>query len=149
MGSRRRSLRRQLRSSDEAPREPKNTGVGVEGAPPTVSLDGLAGQVDPSGTGVDEPSLRVVGKALAGWLIILTGSVLLLVALYAWMTYPHLGDIQGTVAAGSELDSYREYQAAWFTQVKDLLQLLVVSLLVPLLATVLGYIFGRQVEREA
>jgi ABC-type spermidine/putrescine transport system permease subunit II len=85
---------------------------------------------------------------IAGWLIVLIGIVLLLVALYAFMTYPHLQDIDGTVAAGSEFDSYREYQAAWFTQVKDLLQLLVVSLLVPLLATVIGYIFGRQVEQQ-
>jgi hypothetical protein len=72
----------------------------------------------------------LVGLGLAQTLIRLIGGVLLLIALFAWLTFP------GTHAAA-------DLREAWFSDIKDLIQLLVVSLLVPILATLLGYIFGR------
>jgi hypothetical protein len=114
-----------------------------------VSIAGLAGEADPKGLGVREPSLRTIGRTIAGWIIILITVILGLVSLFAWFTYPHIHDMAGITEAGRELESYREYQMAWFGQIKDLLQLLVVSLLVPLFSTVVGYIFGRQMEARS
>jgi hypothetical protein len=70
------------------------------------------------------------GLGLAKGLMWLIGAVLGLIALFAWLTFP------GNHGAAS-------LREAWFSEIKDLIQLLVVSLLVPILATLLGYIFGR------
>jgi hypothetical protein len=70
------------------------------------------------------------GLDLAKLLIKLIGVVLLLIALFAVLTFP------GKSAPAAVRES-------WFSEIKDLIQLLVVSLLVPILATLIGYIFGR------
>lgn len=114
-----------------------------------ISIAGLAGEADPKGQGVREPSLRTIGRTIAGWIIILIIVILALVSLFAWFTYPRVRDVAGLVEAERQLEAYREYQMAWFSQIKDLLQLLVVSLLVPLFSTVVGYIFGRQMEAKS
>ncbi len=101
------------------------------------------------GSGVWEWSLVTTGRTMAGWVILLICGILILVSLYAWYTYPHLHEMVGMTEPGTELQSYREYQSAWFGQIKDLLQLLVVSLLVPLFSTIVGYIFGRQIEAKS
>jgi hypothetical protein len=89
------------------------------------------------------------GRTMAGWVILLICGILVLVSLYGWFTYPHLRDMVGMTEPGTEVQSYREYQSAWFGQIKDLLQLLVVSLLVPLFSTIVGYVFGRQMEANS
>ena len=79
-----------------------------------------------------------IGLEIARWLLLLIVLVLVLVGLFAWLTYP------GGGTAETVVDVRRE----WFSNVKDLLQLLVVSMLVPLLASVIGFIFGRQTAGE-
>jgi hypothetical protein len=39
---------------------------------------------------------------------------------------------------------WREARASWLTEVKELGQLFILTPLLPLLGTVLGYIFGRE-----
>jgi hypothetical protein len=70
------------------------------------------------------------GLQLAYAMIALIVLVLVLIALFAWLTYP---GVRGTA----------QVRESWFSEIKDLIQLLVVSLLVPILATLLGYVFGR------
>lgn len=67
--------------------------------------------------------------------------------LYALMTQPpSLGKVKEffPTDTAKAFDSYERLRTSWLNQIKDLLQLLVVSLLVPLVATVIGYIFGRR-----
>jgi len=103
-------------------------------------------------TGAEKPSalerFRVrVGLQIAAAIFALILIVLVLIAIFAWQTFPdfaQLKELQPDGAKAAEL--YRSEREQWFTQIKDLLQLLVVSLLVPVLSTVIGYIFGRQAE---
>jgi hypothetical protein len=135
-------------SADVPPilKSPKDTNAAIYLDPKDVQLS-VARFADEAQSGeVWEPSLRTIGRVIAGWIIMLICGILSLVSLYAWLTYPHLHDMVGVTEKGAELEAYREYQSAWFGQIKDLLQLLVVSLFVPLFSTVVGYIFGRQME---
>jgi hypothetical protein len=103
----------------------------------------LAGTVDPQGTGVEEPSLRIIGRSLTKWIIALMVLMLIMISIYSVLTYPRIDSIAKFADKGKQLDAYREYQATWFGQVKDLLQWSL-SLLGALLSTIIGYIFGRE-----
>jgi glycerol uptake facilitator-like aquaporin len=82
------------------------------------------------------------GYVVAGLLgLILT--ILLLIALYAAFTKPEIQEAKD-LAPQNVATTYNEQRTAWFTEIKDLIQILVVSLFVPLLGTVVGYLFGRQ-----
>lgn len=91
-----------------------------------------------------------IGGWTVGGIIGLILVVLCLVSLYAWRTAPPelsvLHELEGEETA---LATYRDLREAWFSEIKDLLQLLVVSLLIPLVTTVIGYIFGRQADAAA
>ena len=97
-----------------------------------------------------------VGARLARWLVMLTAIVLLLISAFAWLTYPHANETRQLSAgcrASVELtcnlvEAQQQRVAAWFDDVKDLIQLLVVSLLIPLLATLIGYLFSGHNPRE-
>lgn len=70
----------------------------------------------------------------------LIACVLLVIAVFAWLTFPDVHVYRGQDALGE----WETARRGWFVDIKDLLQLLVVSILVPLLTTVIGYIFGRE-----
>jgi hypothetical protein len=115
-------------------------------APTSIDLDGVASKL-----GVDAQVLEAQriqgGFALAKWMLGFVGLVLTLIAVYAALTYPDPAMTKELVPDSSKrLAAYQDLREDWFTDVKDLLQLLVVSLLIPLLATLVGYIFGRQLE---
>jgi hypothetical protein len=112
-----------------------------------VRLTALAAELDPNGTGVEEFSLPAIGHSIVRWIIALTIFVLLLIGMFGWFTYPHFQDVARLAEAGTELGAYREYQAAWFEQVKDLLQLLAAPF-VALVSTLIGYIFGRRISGD-
>jgi hypothetical protein len=101
-----------------------------------VSLEALAehARFEASDAGFRVTQLRG-GLALARSLMVLIGLVLVLITVFAVFTYP--GDV-----------ATPENRTEWFTEIKDLVQLLVVSLLVPTLATLIGYIFSRQPATE-
>lgn len=95
------------------------------------------------------------GARLAQWLLVLISVVLILIALFAWLTYPSadetkaLGCRESAETMCNLLDAHHQRTSAWFGNIKDLIQLLVVSLLIPLLATLVGYLFGGQAEQAS
>src|SRR3712207_5361145 len=90
-------------------------------------------------TGAEEPSwlerfrLRaglLIAAAILGLIILVLG----LISLFAWQTYPDLSEIRTVQPDRTKaLEIYDREKTSWFGQIKDLLQLLVVSLLVPIL----------------
>jgi hypothetical protein len=93
-----------------------------------------------------------LGSRLARWLVILTVIVLLLIGAFAWLTYPSLDETRSlsakcriSIQQSCDLVEVQQQRiTSWFDNVKDLIQLLVVSLLIPLLATLIGYLFGHR-----
>ena len=79
---------------------------------------------------------RLGGRIIVGLLVVIFG-VFVWIGVYALVTLPHPSEFPNYA-------DYKEQRAAWGSEVKDLLQLLVVALLIPLLSTVIGYIFGRR-----
>ncbi|HXP36382.1 MAG TPA: hypothetical protein VN817_01330, partial [Solirubrobacteraceae bacterium] len=96
-----------------------------------------------------------LGAGLARWLVILTVIVLLLIGGFAWLTYPSLEETRSLSVncrpsfeqSCGLFEIQQQRTTAWFDNVKDLVQLLVVSLLIPLLATLIGYLFGHRVDQ--
>ena len=84
------------------------------------------------------------GVGLAWGVIALIAFVLILIGIYALATYPDPMRSHEYLGKAADPEELRDLREGWFSNIKDLLQLLVVSLLVPLLATLVGYIFGRQ-----
>jgi hypothetical protein len=113
-----------------------------DGPVQTVSIQGLDAELEREHVGAD---LAKVGLQIVYWLVGLIGVVLVLVTLEAALTYPSASDISSLSADRTKsFDNLQQARTAWFGQVKDLLQLMLVSLLVPLLSSVIGYIFGRR-----
>jgi len=80
----------------------------------------------------------------------LIGFILLLVSLYAYRYAPNEEVVRRLVVGSDAADPtpavfehYVELRAAWRTEVKDLLQLLIAPL-VPVLGIVVGHMFSRQ-----
>jgi hypothetical protein len=112
---------------------------------PSKSLESIASDELPAEGGAAEVEIKklTVGGNVVVGLLLLVFAVLILVALYAAFTKPEIQDAKD-LAPQNVSATYKEQRTAWFTEIKDLLQILVVSLLVPLLATLVGYLFGRQ-----
>lgn len=100
------------------------------------------------------PRIRLhLGSRLAHWLLAIIVIVLLLIGAFAWLTYPSLEETRQMTARQCQVadigscnlvEVQQERVTVWFDQVKDLTQILVVSLLIPLLATLIGYLFSRR-----
>jgi uncharacterized membrane protein len=88
--------------------------------------------------------LLMISSAIAIGILVLIG-VLLVVALTSGDNRPpSLAELGSIVGNDKAVDAYKQLRTQRFDVIKDLLQLLVVALVVPLLTIVLGYIFGRQ-----
>jgi hypothetical protein len=118
--------------------------------PARVSHTKIEEALEARGAGVKRRNLLpLIGRELALYILGMMALVLVLVFLYAWLTFFTPDSLRGLVPPEKVYEAYREQRAAWFLEVKGLLELLVVSLLVPLFATVIGYLFGRsESERE-
>jgi hypothetical protein len=119
----------------------------------TVDLSSIAAQETPKGQ-VDEigrlARLRVkIGGWTVGGVIFLILVVLGLISGYAVVSMPPSFEELQRAAVQNPLETYKDLRGAWFGEIKDLLQLLVVSLLIPLVTTIIGYIFGRQGDQAA
>jgi hypothetical protein len=112
----------------------------------TFDLDEIA---DRAGLKAFEATTRFRhGFRLARYVLLLVIAVVVLIAIYAWQTFPALDDVHVlSVPTAQQFDAYQLLRNDWFDSVKDLVQLLVVSLLVPLLATVIGFMFGRREDQ--
>lgn len=92
-------------------------------------------------------TLPEIGLEAFRALLVFTGFSLLLLAVFGWLTYPGLEAVERLEEPGNVLATFQEQQAEWFTRIKDLGQLYILTPLLPLLGLVLGYIFGRQTGR--
>lgn len=109
-----------------------------------VTLSDLESKV-PAKAGTTAELARI---QIGGWIVFAIGVLIivagLFITLYAAASKPTLTDLKQAVPEADLFAAFKELRTAWFTEIKDLLQLTVVSLLVPALTTVIGYIFGRQ-----
>ncbi|GAA0811046.1 hypothetical protein [Spirilliplanes yamanashiensis] len=117
-------------------------GTGVAGAyRPTPSPWQYAMSFPESESGASR-----LGYRLFKWLLILAFFLLVGLMGYAWWTYPTTADATALLPAASGLDArleaIRELRRDWLQQVKDLGQMFVLTPVVPLIAAVVGYLFG-------
>lgn len=93
-----------------------------------------------------QPVLPLIGLQLARYVVWLIVLILGLIALYAWLTAPTVPLLRTLVPEGSGreyLSPYNDLRAVWHKEIVEFAQLLVAPLL-PVLATVIGHIFGRE-----
>jgi hypothetical protein len=118
-----------------------------EPTPRETKIANLPGEAAPGGKAKDAEIERLtIGGWIVGGLLLLIVLALGFIAAYAFRTEPDVKETTSLIGTGTaslaELQEKRH--AAWFSEIKDLLQILIVGLLVPLLATLIGYLFGRQ-----
>jgi len=99
--------------------------------PPTVrTIDEIVEQTLGAEEAGITPTQRL-GYKIFLWLLALIATELVLLLMYGVLTYPRS-------------DVWDDNKAAWFTSIKDLGQLFLLTPLFPLLGAVIGYMFGRQ-----
>ncbi len=116
----------------------------------------------------DSSDARIkVGRSILIWLVPFVGLALLIFTVFSFWTYPQFSDFKDlrgcptTASASAEepsdsvactqeqlpgpeaLELWSQARAEWVTQTKDLGQIFIVSSLLPLLATAIGYMVGR------
>jgi hypothetical protein len=102
-----------------------------------------------------EVELPIIGFKIVILLVVLIVLVFIFTGVIACLSRPELktyievlssarGDTTDVMGAKAIAEAHRADRTAWFAEITRLLQLLVVSLLVPTLSTVIGYIFGRR-----
>jgi len=88
-----------------------------------------------------------IGYRIFKWLLLLTVAIMIALGVYAALTYPTMSDIKALLPNGVDGDPLvkltKEMRAAWMSDVKDLAQNFLLTPVFPLLAAVVGYIFGR------
>jgi hypothetical protein len=88
-----------------------------------------------------------IGYRIFKWLLLLVAVVMVSLGAYAYVTYPTIGDIQTLLPSGRSgteiVTLTKEMREAWLSDVKDLAQNFLLTPIMPLLAAVVGYIFGR------
>jgi hypothetical protein len=118
-----------------------------EPAPRETEIGNLPDEVAAGGSASDYEKARMtIGGWIVGGLLLLIVLALGFIAAYAFTTEPSVKETSSLIGTGtaSLADLQEKRHAAWFSEIKDLLQILIVGLLVPLLATLIGYLFGRQ-----
>ena len=87
-----------------------------------------------------------LGYRIFKWLLTLAIFLFLGLMVYAWWTYPTSAAATALLPTGSGLDdrllAVRELRRDWLQQVKDLGQMFVLTPVLPLIAAVIGYLFG-------
>ena len=87
-----------------------------------------------------------LGYRLFKWLLVLAFFLIAGLMGYAWWTYPTTADASALLPASADLaerlDAVRDLRRDWLQQVKDLGQMFVLTPVLPLIAAVVGYLFG-------
>ena len=88
-----------------------------------------------------------IGYRIFKWLLLLTVAVMAGLAVYAFLTYPTMAEISDAapngISSADLRDLTKDSRADWISNLKDLAQLFLLTPIFPLLAAVIGYIFGR------
>jgi hypothetical protein len=108
-----------------------------------VGLDEIAA-AETAGGKVSHKTLPEIGLDAFRAILLFSAFMVLLLGVFAWVTYPDMAALERLVATDAVMPTYQQLQAEWFSRLKDLGQLYVLTPLLPLLAVVLGYIFGRR-----
>ena len=92
-----------------------------------------------------EIPIRRLGREIFLWLLALVALELILLTVYAFWTFPQIGDVsQMTEAAADRNQNWMEARSAWVTSLKDIGQIFLLTPVFPLMGAVIGYMFGRQ-----
>jgi hypothetical protein len=113
---------------------------------PVKSLDSITKeQVKETGQFREIP-VRVLGREIFLWLLGLVIIELVLIATYAFWTYPRLDEvIKANAGSGTDVpQAWADARSEWVTSVKDLGQIFLLTPVFPLIGAVMGYMFGRQ-----
>ncbi|HJT91750.1 MAG TPA: hypothetical protein VJ777_07370 [Mycobacterium sp.] len=117
-----------------------------------VTLEQIERDETPTGRAKPTKTLPEIGLYLFQLLAALVALSLVCLVLYGWLTFPRLGEVRKALGPNADVDglrSWQEMRGQWSSDLKDLAQLFVVTPLLPLLGTVIGYIFGRQIREGA
>lgn len=107
----------------------------------TLNVADAAARAQVLGT-LNEIELRAYGYLIFKWLLALLVFEFLLLALYAWTTFP--GSVTVAASIASTQQAPPTPQDAWVTSIKDLGQIFLLTPIFPLIGAVIGYMFGRQ-----
>jgi hypothetical protein len=98
--------------------------------------------------GVTEIPYTRLGMRIFRAILILTALMLVALVAFAIFTYPTASDaraILGTAPSGTTaLNDWQDMQSQWFDQVTQLGQILISGSVLPLLATVVGYLLAER-----
>jgi hypothetical protein len=87
-----------------------------------------------------------LGYRIFKWLLALAVLMTIGLVCYGWMSFPDDADVAAAVGGAADdaarADAYSQLHADWLQQVKDLGQLFLLTPVFPLIAAVIGYIFG-------
>lgn len=148
--------------SDPAPSSPAAPSGGVSSSsPPPTPPPGPSEVTEEEAaslrTGVRRAKLDLkpthkLGKELVQWFLIGIALTIGLILVWAVSTYPGIDDVRELTALspGAEnidaADTLRELRSEWLDSVTRISQTFVFGSLLPVVTTVIGYIFGRQDE---
>jgi hypothetical protein len=89
-----------------------------------------------------------LGQKIFFAVLSLTAAMFLTLAILAAITYPSAADVHtvlGTTSpTASELQAWQSMRSQWLDQVMGLGQILIFGSVLPLLATVIGYLLGER-----
>ena len=98
--------------------------------------------------GVTEIPYTRLGFRIFGAILLLTALMLIILGVFAAVTYPNAEDARAilgsSVTGPAALNDWQDMQAQWFDQVSRLAQILIFGSILPLLATVVGYLLGER-----
>jgi hypothetical protein len=97
---------------------------------------------------VTEISYRRLGQRIFAAILCLIALMLIALAVFAICTYPTAGDVHAVLGSGTSgsdaLKDWDDMQAQWVNQVTQLGQYLIFGSVLPLLATVVGYLLAER-----
>jgi hypothetical protein len=124
-----------------------NAPITTADAPPPddISIDEIVSELGID-TSVGITPTQRIGYKIFLWLLLLIGFELALLFVYGWFTFPTLEDVLRTTtdANADAGQAWADARSSWVTSIKDLGQIFLLTPVFPLLAAVIGYMFGRQ-----
>jgi hypothetical protein len=135
--------RRQASRSVAEPRDGRvepgtRTGSDVDGRPP--QRESRRGRLSEYLSKHPNTQLAWIGYRIFKWLLLVTAVIFAMLVAFAVLTFPT--DVPVSVPEAERFQALQDARVAWVAQLKDLGQAFLLTPVFPLLAAVLGYIFG-------